>query len=127
MPSSFKGVNLFASGPHRFHVGVQGSAVLTDAALGSPGPNSYPVGVRELDILVTGRLAASTAAALDTLRDAVTAMLIQPPTAGSLIDAAGRAWADMSFITYEESGPIDRGRVFSVAYEARFRRFNLLP
>lgn len=125
--SSFKGQDLFGSGPHRVTVGTRGSFVLSDAAIASPGPNTYPVGVQELDVVVAGRLTASSESALNTLRDAVVAQLISPPTAGVLVDQAGRSWADLSFIAYEEQGPVDRGRVRSVAYEARFRRFNVAP
>ncbi len=127
MASSFKGDDIFGSGPHRFGMGRQGSFLVTDAQIASPGPNSYPVGVQELDIVVKGRLVAASEAALWTLRDAVTAMLINPPTAGSLIDLAGRTWTGMSFIRYEEAEVVDRGRVWSVAYVATFRKFNTPP
>lgn len=125
--SSFKGQAIFSSGPHRFQIGQQGTYVLTSGALGSPGPNTYPSGSRELDIVVTGRLVAASRAALDTLRDAVTAQLLDPPTAGTLVDGGGRSWADMSFIFYEERTPVERGRAWSIAYTATFRRFNVAP
>lgn len=125
--STFKGLNLFGSGPHRVAIGKRGSFVLSDAAIGSPGPNTYPVGVQELDLIVEGRLCAASDAALNTVRDAVAAQLLQPPTAGTFVDASGRSWTDLSFITYEETGPIDRGRVRSVTYRAVFRRFNIAP
>ena len=127
MASSFTGEDLFGSGPHRFGMGRQGSFVLTDAQGASPGPNSYPSGVQELDIVVKGRLVAASEAALWAVRDEVTAMLIDPPTSGTLIDGAGRTWTGMSFIRYEEDEVVDRGRVWSVAYVATFRKFNTPP
>jgi hypothetical protein len=127
MPSSFKGQNIFGSGPHRFAQGRQGSFILVDAQIASPGPNSYPSGVQELDVIVTGRLVATSETALWALRDAVTDMLISPPTAGTLIDGAGRSWEDMSFIRFEEGETTDRGRAWSIAYTATFRRFNVAP
>jgi hypothetical protein len=54
-------------------------------------------------------------------------MLINPPTAGTLIDGAGRSWEDMSFIRFEEGETTDRGRAWSIAYTATFRRFNVAP
>jgi hypothetical protein len=85
------------------------------------------VGVQELDITVRGRLVATSEAALWTARDAVTAMLINPPTAGALVDHTGRTWTGMSFIRYEEAEVRDRGRVWSMAYTATFRKFNVPP
>lgn len=125
--SSFKGHSIFASGPHRFTVGLRGAYILTSGQLGTPGPNSFPSGSRELEIVVKGRLVATSRAGLETLRDAMTAELIDPPTAGTLVDGGGRSWADVSMIGYEEEGPVERGRVWSVAYTATFRRFNVLP
>jgi hypothetical protein len=125
--STFKGLDLFGPGPHEVTVGPRGSFVLPDAALGSPGPNSYAVGVRELDLAVEGRLVAASLAALEAQRDAVAAQLLNPPTAGTLVDPHGRAWAGLSFISFEERGPVERGRVWSLAYTARFRRFNAPP
>jgi hypothetical protein len=127
MASSFKTQDIFGSGPHRFQVGRRGSFVLSDAQIASPGPNTYPVGVQELDITVRGRLVATSEAGLWSVRDAVVAMLINPPTAGTLVDHTGRSWADVSFIRYEEAEVRDRGRVWSVGYTATFRRFNVLP
>lgn len=125
MASGFKGKALFASGPHRFAMGRQGEVVATDFALGAPGPGTYALGLAELDVVVTGRLVAASEVALWVLRDAVTAELIHPPTAGTLEDGHGRAWTGMSFWRYEE-GEVERGRVWSVGYTASFRKFAVL-
>lgn len=125
MPSTFKSLALFA-GPHRFCVARQGHLVLSDFALGGFGPNSYPLGLVELEVVVRGRLVASSEAALWALRDAMVAQLLDPPTPGELIDQHGRTWSGMSFHSYEEGDRTDRGRVRSISYEARFRRFNSL-
>lgn len=127
MPSSFNGQNLFGSGPHRIALGRQGAYVVPQSAFGSPSPDSLAIGMTELDIVVTGRLTATSESALWTLRDAIVDLLTNPPTTATLVDAAGRSWMDMSFIHFEEAGPLDRGRTWSVAYEARFRRFNTPP
>ncbi|MFO0830633.1 MAG: hypothetical protein U0637_02200 [Phycisphaerales bacterium] len=121
--SSFKGLDLFGSGPHRFSFGRQGYLVTLDVFSGAGGAGSTNQGLRELDITVTGRLVASSEAALWTLRDAVRAQLTASPTAGTLIDSAGRSWPGMTLITYTESTHRDRARVFSMGYEARFRQF----
>lgn len=127
MPSSFKGIDIFGSGPHRFAVGAQGSLVVSNLSLGAAIPGSVPLGPLELDITVRGRLIATSESALWTLRDAITSQLIHPPTGGTLIDLHGRTWLAMSFVRYEEDGPTDRGRAWSIGYRALFRRFDTPP
>jgi hypothetical protein len=123
MPSSFKAKNLFGSGPHRFSLARQGQLAPFNISLGIFDANSSALGLLELEVHVTGRLIGATEAALWTLRDAVTAELLHPPTPGTLIDLHGRTWTNMSFISWTEEGPPDRGRTRSIAYEAVFRRF----
>lgn len=127
MPSSFKSLPLFSSGPHRFAVEMQGQLVVPKLRLGIQMSGSGWLGLEEPTILLTGRLVASTESALWALRDAITAQLVEPPVAGTLIDNAGRSFAQMSFISFTPSDRTDRGRVFSLAYTARFRRFNDTP
>jgi len=122
MASSFKGVDLFGSGPHRFALGRQGQLMLTRLYLGDISPGTIPIGLRELDVIVAGRLVAASESALWTLRDAFVAQLEESPTPGTLIDPHGRTWADMTFIDWREGDRTDRGRVRSMAYVAVFRR-----
>lgn len=124
--SSFDGIDLFGSGPHRSRVGEQGQVVFGSlAAVNAAAPDSYPLGPRELDVIITGRLVASDEAGLWALRDAVVAQLTDPPKKATLVDTTGRSFADMTFYSFEEGFEVDRGRVWSLRYEARFRRFNL--
>jgi|GEM_PF-357776 len=125
--SSFKSLNLFGSGPHRTRMGRRGNLVLGELFFGSPSPVSFDYGLFELELVIAGRLVAGSESALWALRDAVTAQLLDPPTPGVLVDTTGRSWSDMSFILYVEQGPASRGRVWSVAYEATFRRFTFPP
>ena len=125
MASSYKGKDLFGSGPHRFRVGRQGQVTVSDLSLGGFSADSFAVGPRELEIVVRGRLVASSEAALWALRDVVVAELVDPPEAGILLDTAGRSWSGMSFIAFDEDDRTDRGRAWSVGYRAVFRRFNL--
>lgn len=125
--SSFKSIDLFGSGPHRSRVGRRGNLVLGELFFGSPSPVSFDYGLFELEVFIAGRLVASSESGLWALRDAVTAQLLDPPSPGTLVDTTGRSWADMSFIGYVEEGPAERGRLWSVAYEAQFRRFTFPP
>ncbi len=124
MSSSFKGLDLFGSGPHRFHMAKQGLYIVALRAFADPSiPGSAAFGDVELEVIVRGRLVAATESALWTLRDAITAQATFSPIAGTLIDAHGRTWNDMTLWCYEEEDRTDRGREISIAYEARFRRF----
>ena len=125
MASSYKGKDLFGSGPHRFALGTLGEVVVSDLSLGGFSSDSFAVGPRELEVVVAGRLVAASEAALWVLRDAIAAELVSPPAAGTLVDLHGRTWGDMSFITYDEGDRTDRGRAWSMSYRAVFRRFNL--
>lgn len=120
--SSFKGLNLFGSGPHRFSLAKQGHLLTSDFFFGGAGGGSTAQGLIDLDVVVRGRLIAASDASLWTLRDSVAAQLLDPPTPGTLIDEHGRSWAGMSFVGYVEEDRVDRGRVVSVGYEAVFRK-----
>lgn len=125
--SSFKSLDLFGSGPHRFAVDGQGQAILSGLFQPTPAPGSLYLGPVELEVIITGRLIAASDAALWALRDAITDQLLDPPEPGTLIDHHGRGWPGMSFIKFTPGGPTDRGRVISLAYEARFLKFRVYP
>ena len=122
MASSYKSKNLFGSGPHRFAIGRQGHLLVSDVELGSYTPKTNAFGLLELEVTVRGRLVSTSDSGLWTLRDAVVAELLDPPTAGTLVDHTGRSFASMSFVMYTEANRVDRGRTWSIAYVARFRR-----
>lgn len=122
MASSFKGKDLFGSGPHRFAQGRQGQVMLSWISLGTTQPGTVAIGLTELDVLVTGRLVAASESAMWTLRDAIVAELEESPTEGTLIDLHGHQWDEMTFIDFREGDRTDRGRVVSLAYGAVFRR-----
>ncbi len=120
--SSFKSLDLFGSGPHRFSVGKRGELAVPAYVLGGSGSGSTILGPIELDVIITGRLIASTEANLWALRDAAAAQAGHPPSPGTLIDNHGRIWTSMTFLTYQEQDRTDRGRTVSIHYKATFRR-----
>lgn len=126
MPAHFKSLPLFSSGPARFSVMSQGLVVLSNLSLGTTDPNTFPIGPRELDVVVTGRLVASSESALWTLREALTAQITYPPEPGLLEDSRGKQWANMSFIRIDWDTRTDHGRTHSISYAATFRRFAIL-
>ncbi|MCE7973863.1 MAG: hypothetical protein DYG92_05970 [Leptolyngbya sp. PLA1] len=121
--SSFKSLNLFGSGPHRFRTGPRGQLVTQDFFVGGTGGGSTAQGLIDYDVIVTGRLVATSEAALWTLRDAILAQIEATPTPGTLVDDHGRSWTGMSFVAYTEADRTDRGRVRSIAYTALFKKF----
>lgn len=122
--SSYKGLNLFGSGPHRTAFGRQGYLLTMNFFNGGTGGGSTSQGLVELDIFIRGRLVASSEASLHTLREAVRAQMAAAPSIGTLVDTAGRSWNGMALVSYREGGRRDRGRVFSMRYEAQFRKMS---
>ncbi|GJQ28610.1 MAG: hypothetical protein HBSAPP03_04940 [Phycisphaerae bacterium] len=121
MATTFKGLNLFNSGPHRVEFGPRGHLVTIDFFGGGSGGGSTAQGLTDWTLVVRGRLVATSESALHTLREAVRAQLQATPTAGTFIDHHGHSWSGLTFVRYAEHGPADRGRAWSVAYEAVFQ------
>lgn len=122
MPSSFNSLDLFGSGPHRFQEGRRGQVWLEPEQQAPAGDGAELLGERELEVVVTGRLVGASESALWTLRDAIASELTDPPTSAMLEDQSGRQWSDMSFIEFRPADRVDRGRKFTLAYRALFRR-----
>lgn len=122
MPSSWKGVDLFGSGPHRFAVSRRGFLLAPDFTSTEPTPVLFEFGALEWDVLVTGRLVAASEAGLWSVRDAVQASL-DAKGLGTLVDAHGRSFASMFFSRWTVEDRTDRGRVWSIGYVAQFHRF----
>lgn len=122
MGSTFAGLTLFNSGPHRFIVGRLGRLTRGPFATPLDLPFTSDEGVREMLILQTGRLVAVTDAALWALVDAIQ-VAAELPTTGTLVDHHGRTWTTMTLIRVQPADRIDRGRTVSLSYEARYLRF----
>lgn len=124
MSSSYNGIDLFGPGPHRFALARQGESVVANYVISASPPNgSTAQGAIELDVIIRGRLTAASESALWTKRDAIRAQITDPPALATLVDHHGRGWSDMSFIEWIENDRTDRGRVVSIGYTARFRKF----
>ncbi|MFK7884868.1 MAG: hypothetical protein AB8F26_11875 [Phycisphaerales bacterium] len=122
--SSFKSLDLFGSGPHRFTVGREGRRVVSLAAVaGDPSlAGTFSSGDQELRITVRGRLVADSESDLWDLRDDIVAEAGSTASAGTLADGNGQSWTGLKLIEFEPGGPTDRGRVFSLGYNAEFGR-----
>ncbi len=122
--SSFKGQNLFGSGPHRFVNRRLGRRVVSLASVsGDPSvPGTFESGDWEVWVEVHGRLVASTDSSLWSKRDDILDEAEFGVSEGTLVDEHGHSWPDMKLLTYEEQGPAQRGREVSVDYIAVFGR-----
>lgn len=122
MGSSFKGVDLFGSGPHVFEVGRQGRRVVSLSVVSGDAsvPGTFESGDYELRVTVKGRLVASSESGLWSLRDAIAAQAEFEVSGGNLVDHHGRTWSGVKLFQVEWLGAVDRGRVLSVGYEALF-------
>lgn len=128
MATSYKGEDLFGSGPHRFAVGPGGLVIeprwrVTGV---STDTGTLPLGDLEPEVTVTGRLVAATESALRAERDAIAALAVLSAGAGTLIDHRGHGYGSMWLIEYAEADRVDRGREWSIAYVARFRDFETI-
>jgi hypothetical protein len=120
MASTYNGQGIFNSGPHRFQVGASGSQLLSNGRLNPVAPGFTAIGALERTVIVRGRLVASSESALNTLLTAVAGQINSPPTRASLVDHHGRTYADMDFVEFTPGDRVDRGRLITMAYEARF-------
>jgi len=122
MASTFAGLNLFNSGPHRFIVGTLGR--LTRGPYVHPNVTSrtQDFDVRELTLFQTGRLIAASEAALWSLVDAIKVQAELPRT-GTLVDHHARSWTNLTLVRFAPDDRVDRGRTFSLRYEALYIRF----
>lgn len=120
--STFAGLGLFNSGPHRFAVKAVG-------ALWVPALALDPLQVRvevfavnlEMQIRQTGRLTALTEPDLWAQVEAIR-VRANARTLGTLVDNTGQVWTGMTLLTFRPEEQVDRGRLFSLAYTADYVR-----
>jgi hypothetical protein len=118
--STFKGVDLFGSGPHRFIEGPSGQQMILRVALGTPASGSVSLGDQEQVVTVRGRLVADEDSLLwDQIED-IKAHLLLWNTPGALEDHHGYTWMSINFVRFKPGDRVDRGRRVSLEYEATF-------
>ena len=122
MASSFKGLNLFGSGAHRFSMGEQSRRIVSLATLAQDvtQAGALEFGNYELRVFVRGRLVSSSETVLQGLLDAIVAQVDAAVGSGLLKDSHGQQWDTMKLISFEEFGAVSRGRELSVGYVAEF-------
>lgn len=124
MSSSFNGVDLFGSGPHRIKPETMGQQMIPQSEF-SGGVGWYGLGAVPPVVTVEGRLVGASEAAVRSQLEAIQLQLITYPTPGPLVNDAGHTWTEMSFGRFVPAGPMEYGRVVSLAYTAWFYR--LIP
>lgn len=118
--SSYKSVDLFGSGPHRFVLPPMGQQVVPRSAF-TPGlPGVDAIGAAQVVVFVRGRLVAVDDEQLRERLNDIKAQLDLWPTPGILDSGVGYSWSTMSFARFSPADRIDRGRNVSLGYEAMF-------
>lgn len=117
MPATFAGLSLFGSGPHRI-VGTRFGKIWLPPYAGNVNPNGFTnfFERREPKLIQTGRLIATTHSALMTFVSAIQTQAEIPRT-GTLVEANGHIWTNMTLLQMQLDDRIDRGRTYSVQYE----------
>lgn len=118
--SSFNGVDLFGSGPHRFMLPPAGYQFAPRLSLGLGGPGVSIVGLAQVLVTVSGRLVAPDLAGLEALMQEIRTAADPAANVGQLIDNHGRIYEDMTFLRCQFGERTDRGREVSVTYVATF-------
>ncbi|HPO92089.1 MAG TPA: hypothetical protein PL072_01335 [Phycisphaerales bacterium] len=119
----FNGESIFGEAPARLTIGPAGDMVVPNSRLSPFSPGSQAVGPLELSLKVVGRLVVDTDAELDGYLGYLNSLLTHPPLTATVSDDTGREWTSMSFVRFEPTGPIERGRRVSLGFEATFVRF----
>ena len=120
--SSFKSLDLFGSGPHRFIDPAEGQQIVLRLAIGQTLPGSVSLGAQEIIVRIEGRLVADDDDKLSMQLDDIRAQLDNYATTGTLEDHHGRQWTDLRFARFEPAEPRRRGRKCSLSYTAKFYR-----
>lgn len=97
--SSFRGGNLFGSGPHRFDVHGRSQRHQLDQAPAADGATVTALGRTARRVDQSGELRADDVAGLEAQAAAIEAAA--DGVAGVLIDDLGRAWPAMVLVTFE--------------------------
>lgn len=122
--SSFRGEDLFSSGPHHFIVRRVGTFVR--AGFVFPNDSSVPVayGKAAIEIEQVGRLVAGTSAALWALFDAIR-LHAESGVSGALVTETSKTFEGVALYEFSMTGPIERGRDWSMPYIARYTQIDL--
>ena len=121
MGSTFDGLSLFDSGPHRFSLGRVGRYLRYPFTAGSFASQITVETVREVVIVQRGRLVGATPGAVWAQWDAIRTLAEQPRT-GPLVDHDGVVWTNMTMLEVRHADRMDRGRAVSLGYEITYIR-----
>lgn len=122
MSSTFAGLALFNSGPHRFIPRALGRIWLPPLRIDELQETTLVIAApAEVAIVQTGRLVAPDDASLWALLDAIRAEA-EAATTGALVEQSGRTWNDMTLLRFVPADRFDRARTVSLAYRADYIR-----
>jgi hypothetical protein len=123
MSVTFNDTPLFGPAPCRLTEDPSGQQLLSLRDQDPTKAGVSPIGPLDPGVTVRGRLIGADESDLGAQVEAVRALLTDPPTTGVLADDLGRSWRDVAFVSFTPAGPVDRGRVKSLEFTARFIQF----
>jgi hypothetical protein len=116
--SLYKNLNLFGSGPHRFHVHVAAQRHQIHLMPGADGAAATPLGREARRIDQAGTLRGDDAQAL---RDQIAAIeSAMDGSSGELVDEHGRAWPATLMVDFKPGALRRVGPRFACDYVARY-------
>jgi len=119
----YDNVEIFENGPCELVVQSRGLLVVPSLRLGGSDGRLVNVGPQDLVIVARGLMIGASATQVWSVYDALVGLVSEPPRVATLVDDAGREWETMSLVSVTTTGPMQTGRVKSVAVEATFVRF----
>jgi len=119
----YDNVEIFENGPCELVVQSRGLLVVPSLRLGGSDGRLVNVGPQDLVIVARGLMIGASATQVWSVYDALVGLVSEPPRVATLVDDAGREWEAMSLVSVTTTGPMQTGRVKSVAVEATFVRF----
>lgn len=118
--SSYRGKDLFGSGPHRFAIGGVAQRTAEHVSPGVDGARRTPLGKSARPIEQTGTLLADDVASLDAQRHAIEVEL--DGRTGDLVDDLGRAHGGVVMLALD-TDPIRRvGPRYALDYRVRYEQ-----
>lgn len=118
--SSYRGKDLFGSGPHRFTIGGIAARTAVHTMPGVDGVRRTPGGRSPRSIEQRGTLIADDLASLDALRAAIEAEL--NGRTGELIDEFNRSHADVVMLTFESKQVRRVGPRYALDYTIEYEQ-----
>lgn len=121
----FKGTQVFPGAIVRQAASPRGLETLDRSRLAPPAGGTALLGTLERHVVLRGRLVGESVGNLAEQIDAALAVGGEPPAKGELV-VGGRSIGELYLLRVGIVGTVDRGRIYSAAFEAAFGDITVL-